>query len=90
MRLRRLLTDLAAGHDAPPGQRLRLEGLCEAAVMVGELSSHELDELLERLHLEYLGAPLSASLGDDWRTYHPFPQLPLYMRRAPVSPSTPQ
>ncbi|MEL7043842.1 MAG: hypothetical protein AAGL66_02335 [Pseudomonadota bacterium] len=89
-RLRRLLADLAAGDDAPPADRLRLEGLCEAAVLTGELASRDLDVLLERLHSEYFDTSLSASLGADWRVYHPFPQLPLYMRRAPVSPSTPE
>ncbi|MEM9758797.1 MAG: hypothetical protein AAF933_06170 [Pseudomonadota bacterium] len=90
VRLRRLLVDLAAGDDVPPGARLRLEGLCEAAVLTGELTNRDLDDLLERLHREYLATSLSASLGADWRVYHPFPELPLYMRRAPVSPSTPE
>lgn len=87
-RLRRLLERLAAGDDAPPGQRLRLEGLCEAAVLAGECDSAAIDELLDDLHRELRDRSLVEVLGDDWRRAHPFPELPLFMDRAPVSPST--
>jgi len=87
-RLRAQLEAVAAGDDVPPGQALRLEGLCEAAVLVGSLSPSQLDELLETLHEEILGEGLRERLGPDWRTFHPFPELPIHMQRAPVTPST--
>ncbi len=89
VRLRSALSAIAAGDDVAPGDLLRLEGLCEAAVIEGTSSEGELDSLAETLHEEILGESLTQRLGADWRTYHPFPQLPLYMQRAPVSPSTP-
>ncbi len=88
-RLRELLDRLAAGDDAPPGPCLRLEGLCEAAVLTGVLTERDVDAMLERLHEEIRGESLTQRLGPDWRSCHPFPELPLYMDRAPVSPSTP-
>jgi hypothetical protein len=88
-RLRSALCAIAAGDDVAPGHLLRLEWLCEAAVMEGASSEEELDSLAETLHEEILGESLTQRLGADWRVYHPFPQLPLYMQRAPVSPSTP-
>lgn len=87
-RLRRLLVDLAAGDDIAPGALHRLEGLCEAAVLQQIISEVSLDDLADKLHTEILGEPMSARLGVDWRSHHPFPQLPLYMQRAPVLPST--
>jgi len=87
-RLRRLLERLESGDDAPPGSRLRLEGLCEAAVLTGECDIAAIDELLDSLHRELRGPSLDAALGSHWRQAHPFPELPLFMDRAPVSPST--
>mgnify|MGYP006290976577 CR=1 FL=1 len=86
-RLRRLLERLALGDDAPPGPRLRLEGLCEAAVLTGECDVPAIDALLDSLHRELRGRSLDEALGAHWRQAHPFPELPLYMDRAPVSPS---
>ena len=89
IRLRALMERLAVGDDAPPAQRQRLEGLCEAAAYIGEFDEQSLDAFLERLHDDIFGESLTARLGEAWRDYHPFPQLPLFGQRAPVSPSTP-
>jgi len=87
-RLLALLSQLAAGLDAPPGQRLRLEGLMEAAVLVDIASAAELLALLETRYEEAFGHPLADDLGEHWRSFFPFPQIPAMARRAPVFPST--
>ncbi|WP_439101572.1 hypothetical protein [Congregibacter sp.] len=79
---------VADGHDLPPGPRFRLEGLMEAAVLTGECEEDELRELIAELHGNIVGESLDARLGERWKRWHPFPQIPLYMERAPVSPST--
>ena len=79
---------IAAGGDVPPGSRLRLEGLMEAAVICQDVEKEALRELLAELHLEILGCTLEARLGGDWERWHPFPQIPVFSSRAPVSPST--
>ena len=87
-RLRSLLTRLAAGDDLTPGAVLRLEGMCDAVVLGDLCSEGDIDHLIDALHEEILGESLRNRLGADWRVYHPFPELPLFMQRAPVSPST--
>lgn len=88
-RLQALLAAVAAGDDVAPARLLRLEGLCEAAVQTGVCREDEIDALFNRLHEAALGESLEARLGRTWRNDHPFPELPLYMQRAPVLPSTP-
>lgn len=84
-RLTALFERLKAGDDAPPGQRLRLEGLLEAVVYRAELSEDAADELIDTVHRRVFGEGLADRLGDDWRAAHPFPELPVFARRAPVS-----
>lgn len=72
----------------PPGSRWRLEGLQEAAVLTGEADELALKALFRSLHEEILGETVETRLGDDWELGHPFPQIPVFMGRAPVSPST--
>ncbi len=79
---------LAAGEDLPPGRRLRAEGIMEAAVLLGEATPQQLQEAMDRVHLEVCGRSLQAQFGEDWREFYPFPQIPGVMRRAPVWPST--
>jgi hypothetical protein len=43
---------------------------------------------LDALHREILGMPLSERAGADWQHSYPFPELPMPMARAPVSPSS--
>ena len=87
-RLQALLSQLAAGLDAPPGQRLRLEGLMEAAVLADIASEAELRALLEARYREAFGRTLEDDLGEGWQSFFPFPQVPAMARRAPVYPST--
>lgn len=87
-RMRDALARLAAGDDLPPAQGLRLEGLCEAAVLLGLASPEELDGLLDTACRDTNGRGLGDLLGPRWRELHAFPELPLFMQRAPVSPST--
>ncbi len=79
---------LARGEDVPPGQALRTEGLLEAALLLGRSEQARLDALLAQCYAEATGRPLSADLGEQWREDYPFPQIPLWMQRAPVVPST--
>ncbi len=87
-RLADLLAQLAAGLDAPPGQRLRLEGLMEAAVLLEIAAEAELVALLETRYRDAFGHSPGEDLGEDWQSFFPFPQIPAMARRAPVYPST--
>lgn len=87
-RLVALFQRLHGGDDAPPAMRLRLEGLLEAAVLQGELTEASADVLIDAVHRQVFGEGLAARLGDGWRGAHPYPELPVFARRAPVSPST--
>ena len=60
----------------------------EAAVLVGVVTEADIDAMLEELTREIRGVSLAEDLGEHWRRAHPFPELPLFMRRAPVSPSS--
>ena len=87
-RWEQLFRQLAAGDDASPAQRLRLEGLMEALVITGECEPAEVQAAMNRCHSAAFGHNLSEAIGDDWAVLHPFPQIPVFMRRAPVYPST--
>lgn len=80
---------LAAGDDLPPVQRLRAEGLMEAAVLAGEASEEQVTESMGRCYQAACGRTLEQDFGGDWRDFYPFPQIPAVARRAPVYPSTP-
>lgn len=80
-----LYARVAAGHDAPPAHVLRLEGLREAAVLTAAAGEVELQVLLDAAHAAAWGASLAERLGQDWQQAHPFPEVPVYMARAPVS-----
>lgn len=84
-----LLARIVRGEDVPPGQSLRLEGLLEAAVLSGLATPEALDRRLATAYEGTMGASIEEKLGDNWRELMPFPGLPLFMNRAPVSPSTP-
>ena len=79
---------LEQGEDVAPATGLRTEGMMEAAVLAGIASPDELDRQLEDCFRQISGRSLAAAFGDEWRRFHPFPELPLWMRRAPVYPST--
>jgi len=79
---------ISQNRDVPPGERWRLEGLLEAAALVGDADESALRALFVSLHEEVLGETVESRLGEYWERWHPFPQIPAYMSRAPVSPST--
>ena len=76
---------IADGEDAPPGQLLRLEGLREAALLAGLASAAELQDRLEAIYLRECGEAIAVRCGEGWRDTYPFPEIPLFMARAPVS-----
>ena len=83
-----MFTALAAGADLPPAQRLRAEGMMEAAVLAGEATEDELSQAMAACYEDAFGRSLAADFGDDWQAFFPFPQIPAMARRAPVYPST--
>lgn len=89
-RLSDIITRLHHGGDCPPAQQLRLEGLCEAAVLIGALSPEELCQRFEQRYLAITGHTVEASYGDRWRSFYSFPTLPLFAEPAPVYPTTSQ
>ena len=84
-----MFTALAAGEDVPPGQRLRCEGMMEAALLVGAASADELSRAMDDCYREAFGRSLTADFGADWQALFAFPQIPAMARRAPVYPSAP-
>jgi hypothetical protein len=88
-RWREMFSDLAAGDDLPPGERLRAEGMMEAVLLTGEASAAEVDAAMDACYREAFGRDLDQDFGAGWRDFHPFPQIPAVARRAPVFPSTP-
>jgi hypothetical protein len=87
-RLTQLFTDIAHGEVPAPGARLRIEGLLEAAVLAGIATPERLTGIMGNLYTEVFGETLDVKLGDDWQKWQPFPQIPAFSARAPVSPST--
>jgi hypothetical protein len=87
-RWRTLFRQLAAGDDAPPGQRLRTEGLMEAAELTGLVSPAQLQAEMEQVYEAIFLRPLVQDFGPTWRDLFPFPQIPAMAQRAPVYPST--
>lgn len=87
-RWQRLFRQLAEGLDVPPSQRLRLEGLMEAAAILDPGSEARLQAAMDTVYAQVNGRDLVADFGDDWSQLYPFPQIPAVGRRAPVYPST--
>tara|TARA_B110000977_G_scaffold39906_1_gene53650 strand:- start:996 stop:1295 length:300 start_codon:yes stop_codon:yes gene_type:complete len=83
-----MFTALAAGDDVPPSQRLRAEGMMEAAVMLGIATPDVLIETMDRCYRAVFGCGLDEAFGEDWQAFFPFPQIPAMSKRAPVYPST--
>jgi hypothetical protein len=79
---------LEAGDDVPPSQRLRTEGMMEAAELQGIASREELVASMGRCYREVFGRAITEDFGEDWEAFFPFPQIPAMARRAPVFPST--
>ena len=87
-RWREIFARLAGGEDVAPGMRLRTEGMMAAAVIVGPASRDALQARMEAVYSEVFERALSDDFGADWREFFPFPQIPAFMQRAPVYPST--
>lgn len=83
-----LFAALAAGDDVPPAQRLRTEGMMEAAALQGIATPASLLRAMDRCYREALGRSIGEDLGEDWQAFFPFPQIPAMARRAPVYTST--
>ncbi|MFN2328287.1 MAG: hypothetical protein ABR612_05175 [Chromatocurvus sp.] len=79
-----MLSALAAGDDIPPGLRWRTEGMMEALVLLGVHSGDELQQAMADAYQQSLGRSLETDIGADWQAGHPFPEIPFFMRRAPV------
>lgn len=88
MRWRAMFTALEGGDDVPPTQRLRTEGMMEAAALLGIATPGALTAAMERCYAETFGRTIADDFGDDWREFFPFPQIPAMGVRAPVFPST--
>jgi hypothetical protein len=71
-RWRTMFAALAAGDDVPPSQRLRAEGMMEAAVMLGIATPDVLIEAMDRCYRGVFGCGLDEAMS----------------KRAPVYPST--
>jgi hypothetical protein len=87
-RWRAMFAALAAGDDLPPAQRLRAEGMMEAAVLLQIATSDELIAAMEHCYRAAFGRGIAEDFGDDWQGFFPFPQIPAMAKRAPVVPST--
>lgn len=87
-RWRAMFSALKAGDDVPPSQRLRAEGMMEAAQLLGLATPEELQASMAACYREECGSSFDEAFGDDWRQFFPFPQIPAMARRAPVYPST--
>ncbi|MEM9255670.1 MAG: hypothetical protein AAGA91_09485 [Pseudomonadota bacterium] len=86
----RMFQQLVDGLDLPPTQRLRGEGLMEAAVLLDIHSPEQIDDAMEAVYKRIVGHGFAAEFGAEWRRLFPFPQIPAMARRAPVYPSTPE
>jgi hypothetical protein len=83
-----MFTALAGGDDVPPSQRLRAEGMMEAAVLSAVATPEALSQSMDRCYQDAFGRSISDDFGADWEEFFPFPQIPAMARRAPVYPST--
>lgn len=79
---------LARGDDVAPSQRLRTEGLMEAAVLLHSAPADELTAAMAACYEKESGVSLEQYFGSQWVELFPFPQIPAMAKRAPVYPST--
>lgn len=87
-RWRAIFRALAAGDDVAPAQRLRTEGMMEAALLLEPDGQQQLLRAMESCYESAFGQSIAAMHGKNWRSFFPFPQIPAMARRAPVFPST--
>ena len=79
---------LVSGDDVPPAQRLRTEGMMEAADLLGIATREDLLNRMDRCYQDTNGRSIDEEFGPDWQEFFPFPQIPAMAKRAPVIPST--
>lgn len=84
----RLFQHLQRGLDAPPAQRLRIEGLMEAAALLEPGCEERLQQAMAVVYRQVNERALEQDFGEDWADFYPFPQIPALAQRAPVYPST--
>jgi hypothetical protein len=87
-RWRAMFVALAGGEDVPPAQRLRAEGMMEAADLLGIATREALLASMGGCYREVNGRSIEEEFGADWQDLFPFPQIPAMAKRAPVFPST--
>jgi hypothetical protein len=87
-RWQNMFAALAGGDDVPPSQRLRAEGMMEAAVLLGIATPAALLVSMDRCYRAAFGRGIYDEFGVDWQEFFPFPQIPAMAQRAPVYPST--
>ena len=87
-RWRAMFAALADGDDVPPSQRLRAEGMMEAADLLGVATREVLVASMGSCYRDVNGRSIEEEFGTDWQDFFPFPQIPAMAKRAPVFPST--
>ena len=87
-RWRAMFSVLAGGDDVPPAQRLRAEGMMEAADLLGIATREVLLATMDRCYRDVNGRGIDEEFGSDCQDFFPFPQIPAMAKRAPVFPST--
>jgi hypothetical protein len=87
-RWRLMFVALAGGDDVPPSQRLRVEGMMEAADLLGIATREVLLVSMDDCYRDVNGSSIEEEFGTDWQDFFPFPQIPAMAKRAPVFPST--
>ena len=83
-----MFSALAAGDDVSPTERLRTEGMMEAAVLLSVATPESLSGAMDRCYQTVHGRGIATDFGDDWQDFFTFPQIPAMAKRAPVYPST--
>ena len=88
LRWGKMFAALAGGDDVPPSQRLRAEGMMEAAALLGIATADDLVRAMDRCYQSAYGCSIAEDFGEHWQDFFPFPQIPAMGTRAPVYPST--
>lgn len=83
-----MFSALADGDDVSPTERLRTEGMMEAAVLMSVATPESLSGAMDRCYQSVYGRSIAEDFGDDWQDFFTFPQIPAMAKRAPVYPST--
>lgn len=88
LRWQAMFAALVAGDDVPPAQRLRTEGMMEAAALLDAAPIEDILAAMDACYRAAYGCGIAQDFGDQWQDFYPFPQIPAMGKRAPVFPST--